>query len=94
MVSKETFGIGILSLTALVLFIANYFLPAPAAVAGEAVKERDYQLVTARIQSGGEGLYILDNKTGIIAILTYDPNSRRMVPRAARPLSDAFGPGK
>ena len=94
MVSKETFGIGILSLTALVLFIANYFLPALPAIASEAVKERDYQVVTARIQTGGEGLYVLDNKTGIIAILTYDPTTRRMIPRAARPLADAFGPGR
>jgi hypothetical protein len=88
--TKETFGIGILSLTALVLLVANYFA-SPAALASEAVKERDYQVVTARVATGGEGLYILDNKTGILAVFTYDPNQRRMVPRASRPIADAFG---
>jgi hypothetical protein len=46
--------------------------------------------VTAAIQSGGEGLYIVDNRTGLIAIFTYDPNARAVVPRAARPVTDAF----
>ena len=34
--------------------------------------------------------YLIDNKTGIITILTYDPVTRRMIPRASRPISDAF----
>jgi hypothetical protein len=87
--NKETFGIGILSLTAVVLIVANYFA-APVATASEAVKERDYQVVTARIQQGGEGLYVLDNRTGILAVLSYDPTTRKMVARATRPLADAF----
>ena len=87
---KESFAIGILSLTAVALFVANYFATPRSAIAAEAVNGRDYQVVTARIQTGGEGLYILDNKTGIITILTYDPVTRRMIPRASRPIADAF----
>jgi hypothetical protein len=89
MLSKETFGIGILSLIAAVLFVANWFA-APPALAAEAVNGRDYQVVTARIQAGGEAVYILDNRTGIISVFTYDPTTRKMVPRWARPLAEAF----
>jgi hypothetical protein len=86
--NKETFGIGILSLTAVVLFVANWFA-APPVIAAEAVKDRDYQVVTARIAQGGEALYILD-RAGTISVFMYDPTTRRMVPRWARPISEAF----
>jgi hypothetical protein len=87
--SKETFGIGILSLTALVLLMASYFAPAPV-IANDAVQNRDYQIATARLATGGDCLYVLDNRTGIVAVFVYDPTSRRMVPRVTRPISDVF----
>lgn len=87
---KKTFAIGILSLTAVLLALGNYLLDSPVR-AGETIKDRDYQAVTARIQAGGEGLYILDNKTGLVAVFTYDPNVRGLRPRAVRAISDAFG---
>ena len=86
---RETFGIGILSLTGLVLLMANYFI-APPAIAADAVQNRDYQLATARLASGGDSLYVLDNRTGVIAVFAYDPGTRRMTPKAARPIADIF----
>jgi len=86
---KETFGIGILSLTALVLFIATYFA-SPPVIASDAVQSHDFQMVTARISVGGEGLYILDNRTGVLTVYTYDMASRKMVPRVARPMAEMF----
>ena len=87
--NRQNFGIGILTLTAVLLGVAHWFVPAPAA-AQVAVKDRDYQVVTARITTGGDGLYILDNRTGQIAIFTYDPSSRSVRARAVRNVADAF----
>jgi hypothetical protein len=85
---RKLIAICILTISAIGLMIANFVTP--AAKADTAVNSRDYQLVTARMQSGGEGLYVLDNRTGLIAVFTYDNNSRTMTPRALRAVSDAF----
>jgi hypothetical protein len=85
---KKLIAICVLTVSAVALMLANF--AAPPAKADMAVNSRDYQAVTARITSGGEGLYVLDNRTGLMAILTYDPNTRGLVPRAARPITDAF----
>jgi hypothetical protein len=86
---RKLIAICILTVSAVALMIANFVSPNPAK-ADTAVNSHDYQAVTARIQGGGEGLYIVDNRTGFIAIMTYDPNTRTVIPRAARPVVDAF----
>jgi hypothetical protein len=86
---RQNLGIGILSLTAVLLIAAHLLLPAPA-TAQVAVKERDYQVVTAKIMTGGDGLYILDNRTGLVAVFTYDPSSRSVRARAVKAVADAF----
>lgn len=88
---NKTYAIGILSLGALVLLIAN-FIATPQALGegGVVATGRDYQIVTARVASGGDGLYILDTKTNSIAVLTYDTQTRRMVPRAVTSAIAAF----
>jgi hypothetical protein len=88
---RQNLGIGILSLSAVLLIVAHWFVPTPAS-AEVAVKERDYQLVTAKIQTGGDGLYIMDNRTGQLAVFTYDPSSRGVRARTVRNVSDAFAP--
>jgi len=91
---RKTFGICLLSTSALLLLTANWLVqPAQAQVA---VKDRDFQVVTARIQQGGDGLYVADNRTGQIAVFVYDPNTRSVRPRAVRAIADAFvgGAGK
>ena len=88
---NKTFAIGILSLTAVVLAVANYFLSEPA-MGQEAIKDRDYSLVTARTASGGDALYILDSRTGQVAVLTYDNSAQTVKPRKVRALMDAFAP--
>ena len=86
---RKLIAICVLTVSAVALMIANFLSP-PVARADTAVNSHDYQAVTARISSGGEGLYIVDNRTGLIAIMTYDPNTRTLIPRAARPVIDAF----
>ena len=85
---KKLIAICVLTISAVALMIANF--AAPAAKADEAVNNRDYQAVTARVQGGGEGVYILDNRTGLVAIFTYDATQRVMKPRDVRAISDSF----
>ena len=87
--NRTNISILILSITAALLLVAHLFVPATAR-ASEVIKDRDYQVVTARIQTGGDGLYVLDNRSGQIAIFTYDPASRAVRARQVRPISDAF----
>lgn len=87
--NRKTLTIGFLSLSALILAIAN-LLPMQPVLASESIKDRDYQVVTARVQQGGEGLYILDNKTGLVAVFTWDVAARAVRVRAVMPMVDAF----
>jgi hypothetical protein len=66
---KKTFGIGIMSLTAVAMFIATLFAPRPA-VGIEAVANDDMQAVTCRYQGGGDALYLLDQSSGKLAVFT------------------------
>ena len=95
---KKTYTLGILSLTATGLFVANLVMP-PRAMADQAMKDRDYQAVTARYQGNDEGLYVLDNRSGQMALFVYDPNIRGLALKDMRPIMTAFagletvGPG-
>ena len=86
---SKTYSIGILSLTAVILLVANLMVPAPAG-AVITVKDAGYSVATAPVQSGGDGLYIVDNGTGLMAVLTWDPASRTVRPRAVRDIGEAF----
>lgn len=85
---RKLIAICILTISAVALMIAN-FVATPLR-ASAAVNSHDYQLVTALLQSGGEGLYVLDNRTGRMAVFTYDTGTRSLRPRAVRPIAEAF----
>lgn len=87
---KKTFTIGVLSLSAVMLLAANLIQPRTADAAF-VVRDNDYTAVTARVSKGGEGLYILDNRTGMMSVLTYDAAKKGIIPLAkTTPLTDAF----
>jgi hypothetical protein len=88
---SRSYGIGILFVTAIVLLVAQ-FVPVPPAVAGTAVRERDYSVATARSVAGGDAVYIADNRTGMIAVFTWDASRRMVVVRDAKPIAEAFTP--
>jgi hypothetical protein len=89
---RQNIAIVVLSLTAAVLLAAHVLVqPAEAQVV---IKDREYQLVTAKIQTGGDGLYILDIRTGQLAVFTYDPASRGVRARTVRNVADAFTVGR
>ena len=72
------------------LMAAVFFVSPSTAPAEEAVKDRDYQVVTAEVQNGSEGLYILDNRTGLIAVFMYDP-TKGLQHKGTAPIANAFG---
>lgn len=84
-----TLWIALLSLAAGVLFTAH-FIPTTTPVYADVIKDRDYQLITFRQIVGGEALGVIDNRTGMMAVFSYDEARRAMTPRAVRPLADAF----
>ena len=85
---KKTFGIGVLSITGLLLLIAC-LMPAKPADAAFAVKDRDYQVIVAQGQ-GSDAIYVVDNRTGLMAVFTYDNRGRVLRPRQVRMVADAF----
>ena len=87
--TTKTSSIVILSITAVVLLLANFSMQQPA-VGATAIKDRDFQLVTSKIQGGGEGLYVIDNRTGVMAIFSFEPGANTLRPRAVRPVAEAF----
>ena len=89
MMEKKTFTIGVLCVTAVVLFVANLMMPQPAE-AGVAVKDRDYTAVTGRTVKGGEALFLTDNHTGVMAVFTFDPTARTVRAVDVRSLTEAF----
>ena len=89
---RQNIAIVLLSVTA-ALLLAAHALVQPAQ-AGVVIKDRDYQIVTAKIATGGDGLYILDNRTGQVAVFTYDAASRGVRARTVRNVADAFTVGR
>ncbi len=86
---KKIFAIGVLSLSAALLLVGNYFAPQPA-LATMSVKDRDFSMATAAIQTGGDALYVLDNRSGRVAVYAYDPSSRVIRPRGAGEMVNLF----
>lgn len=86
---RKTLAIVILSVSA-TLMLAFSIISPPSAQAATAVSGRDYQAVTARAQQGGEALYVLDNKTGLMAVFVYDAKQRSVRVRDVRAVRDAF----
>jgi len=88
--TKKTYAVGMLSLSALILFVANLFFPTPAG-ASFAIKDRDYSAVTAHQQQGDDALYVMDNRSGMMLVFNYDPTRKALVIRDRKSILDAFG---
>jgi hypothetical protein len=92
-VEKKTFVLGVLTLSAAVLLVANILAPRGAVAMTTIYDKETYQMQTGRIANGGEALYVTDNRTGIMGVFVYDPNRRAVVVRAVKPVMAAFGEG-
>ena len=86
---NQSTTIGILSITALVLFIAQ-FIPVQPLRAEVALKDRDYSVLTAQSSKGGDNLFVADNRSGQMVALTWDAGKRSFIILGGAQLSDVF----
>ena len=90
MVDKKTFVLGVLSLSAVILVVANILAPR-GVNAADTIKDNDYQLQTGLITTGGEALYVTDNRSGMMAAFAYNRTRGTIEPLApAKAVQDAF----
>jgi len=87
--NRKNLSVGVLSITAVILFIAQ-FIPIQPALALESIKDRDYTLVTANSNQGGDSIYVTENRTGQMAVFSWDPGRRALALRGTGALTDAF----
>lgn len=87
---KKTFIIGVLSLSAVLLLVANLLAPRIASATYNTIEDPDYSLVTATAIQGGDAVYITEKRSGIMAVFVYDPNRRTLVLQDSAPIQNAF----
>ena len=86
---RKTFSIGILTLTAVLLFVAC-LMPVKPASAAFAVKDLSrFQLITVPSQKGGDIIYVID-PNGKIIVLAYDISQKLLRPIASGDLDKVF----
>ncbi len=85
--TRQRITVAILSLSAAALLVAHFQIGKPA-LAQQAIIGRDYSLVTAPVVRGDDGLYVLDNRTGMIALFTWDTRTRSITVSDVRMLDD------
>ncbi|HEY7089371.1 MAG TPA: hypothetical protein VH518_14840 [Tepidisphaeraceae bacterium] len=88
--NSKSLSIAVLSITAVILFVAQFIPVQPAAASQFSIKDRGYAMVTSISQKGGDIIFVSDNRTGQIAVFAWDPSRRALVVRAVGALSDAF----
>ena len=91
---RQNIAIMMLTVSAALLLAAHVLVQPQPANAQVVIKDREYQIVTARIATGGDALYIMDVRTGQVAVFTYDPASRGVRARTVRNVADAFTVGR
>lgn len=85
--TRQRITVAILSLSAAALLVANLKLDKPA-MAQQAIIGRDYSLVTAPVVRGDDGLYVLDNRTGMVALFLWDARTRGIIVGDVRSLDE------
>lgn len=90
MLDKKTFVIGILTLSAIVLTVANFMSPQRASATFNTIKDPDFQMQTATAVSGGDALYITDNRSGKMVIFVWNINTKTLEPLDVQPVQKAF----
>lgn len=81
-------GVAAMAVLAVVLVIGHAVPSGAEAVVAD--RTGNYQMATAEDIRGGDSLYVVDNRSGVIAVLRWNPKSRQMEVQAVRPLQAAF----
>jgi hypothetical protein len=90
MIDKKAFTIAVLSLSALILLVANLIAPRPAQATYETIQDNDYSVVTATSPKGGDAIYVTDKRSGKQAVFIFDPNRRTLVLQDVQPMQRLF----
>jgi hypothetical protein len=88
--NSKNLSIAVLSITAMILFVAQFIPVQPAMAAQTTIKDRQYSLVTTTSQRGGDNVYLVDNRTGQLAVFSWDANTKSFVPKRLHSLADVF----
>lgn len=87
---RKTLLIAFFSVAAVVLMGLNLSSNGTSANANVSVVGRRYKAVATHVQRGGDVLYLYDEKSGEMAVVAYNPNTRQLDVLNRRPLIDAF----
>ena len=95
MIDKKTFWTGILTLGAIVLLAVCALQPSllPSAEARLTLDNRDFALATAEAANGGEVLYVLDKRAGLLALVVWNNQTRRPEAIDIKPVQAVLGNG-
>ena len=96
-VDGKSFAIGILSVTACVLFVGLLIvtmLPTPAQAIGTSDKGGDYIMLTQQLTSSQEGVVVIDVASQRLAVYAYDINRKQLVPMSGFTLDRLRTPGE
>lgn len=87
---KKSFLVGVLTLSAAILTVGHLQINS-IAHAAEAIIDDDYQLVTAKVRKGDEGVYILHKRKNLIALFTWDASRKGVVVSDVQSMDDLMG---
>lgn len=90
---RRTFWLGVSAVMFTVLLAAHASRPGlvmPTASAAEVVDGRDYSLVTAAQADGNEAIYVLDKRTGFMAMVQWNISAGRPEVVDIKPIQQAF----
>jgi hypothetical protein len=80
--NRETFAIGVLSITATILLVGVLVvvsLPAPAVALGELDRGGDYVMVTSQFMNNWEVVFITDGAVGRMGAYFYNLNTQTIL---------------
>lgn len=84
---RKSFFIGVLTLSAAILTLGHLQLT-PSARAAETIIDDDFQLVTAKVRKGDDGIYVLHKRKNLVALFTWDAAKKGVVPSDVKSLDD------
>jgi hypothetical protein len=93
-IDAKTFAIGVLSITACILFVGFLLLsmtPSPAYAIGQSDRGGDYIMLTQQLTSSNEGLVIIDAASQRLHLYAFDFNRKALVLLDRKPLDRLRG---
>ena len=84
---RKSFLIGVLTLSAAILTLGHLQIT-PVAHASVTIIDDDYQLVTAKVRKGDDGVYVLHKRKNLVALFTWDPTKKALVASDVKSLDE------